>query len=135
MVFENIKSLLVTGLIAVVLILCASSNFYTEFDYGSTQAQILDIQYDVPNYKLTVSYSIDGTNYNGTLVGDFLNDKVGDLVTINYEKKNYNNIVQYTNKTKMAIYSSLGGLAFLILSYFAFIQFKKDVVRTEKFFE
>lgn len=135
MIFENIKSLLVTGLVGVVLILCASSNFFTEFDYESTQAQILDIQYDVPNYKLKVSYSVDGTNYNGTLLGNFSNDKVGDMVTINYEKKNYNNIVEYKNKTKMAIYSSLGGLSFLTLSYFAFIQFKKDVVKSEKFFE
>jgi hypothetical protein len=135
MVFENIKSLLLTGIVGVVLILSASSNFFTEFDYGNTEAQITNVQYDDPNYKLSVVYSIDGTIYNGMLSIKSPHNKAGDVITINYEKKNYNKITPYTNKAKMAIYSSIGAIICLTLFYFAFFQVQKELRQAEKLFE
>jgi hypothetical protein len=135
MIFQNAKTLLFGGLIGTILILSASSNLVSDITSNSTVALIDNIQYVEPNYVLSVSYSVDGTNYNGTLTLNSTNNKVGDYIEIDYQKNNYNNIVLHTNKTKTAIYSSLGGIVFLILSYFAYIQLNKEVRDAEKLFE
>jgi len=136
--FENIKSLLISGLVGVILLLCASSNVYTEFDYDSTQAQITDIT-SVPKLKelnVTLSYTVNGASYTNSITTDTsFSNSVGDNVEIDYLKSNPNKILLHTNRTKTAIYSALGGLVCLVLCYFAFIQLERDVVMTERLFQ
>jgi hypothetical protein len=121
--------LLTTSLIAAVLLLCASSNFLTDFNYGDSQAQITSVTRSNKDYNYVVSYSVNNINYTGILKDNLEDKKTGDMIQINYEKQNPKNITLYTNKMKASFYSSLIGLLFVVLSYFAYIQVKKLISR------
>jgi hypothetical protein len=135
--FEYIKTLLATGLVAVVLVLCASSNLFTEFDYDTTQALISNIQHDDTKkiYQLTVSYSVNGTNYNGILMENSSDNKVGDNITIDYQKNDLTKISPHVNRTKLALSSCVGALACATMSYFTFVSVKSDIANTARLFK
>jgi hypothetical protein len=135
MVFQDLKFLLTTLIVGVVLILCASSNFYTGFEYETVESQITNIDYDkkLKKHTITVNYVVNAVNYTNSIMDETLpNENVGDYIKINYLKNNPNNIILYTNKTKTIIYSSLAGLVLLFLSYIAFFQVKRDFNRMER---
>jgi hypothetical protein len=130
MVFNDIKSLLITVVVGVVLIIFAISNFYTEFQYDSSQALITNItRGDSTNltYNVLVSYNVNGINYSNNVVTDSsFTNKVDDNITIDYLKNDPNKIMLHTDRNKTALYSSVGGVACLFLFYYSLIQIRNN---------
>ncbi len=130
MVFNNTKSLLISVVVGVVLIICAISNFYAEFQYDSSQALITNItpgNSSNVTYNVLVSYNVNGINYSNKVVADSsFTNKVNDNITIDYLKNDPNKIMLHIDRNKRALYSSAGGVVCLLLFYYTLIQIKNN---------
>jgi len=139
MFFQSAKTLLVTGLVGIVLVLCASSNFVSSNEYKTIGAEIKNIEFLNPEYKISVNYTIDGVSYNSSYNTNSLINKngsvnnIGETILINYEKSNYNNITEFVSDSNLALHSCISGAVCLFVCFLALIQFNNDVDRTTGF--
>lgn len=133
---EYVKTLLVSVFVGAALILCASSNVYTYFEYDTTVGQISNIQ-AVKNKgsQLSINYTVNGIQYNETLQDSSPGYKVGDTISIDYNKNNVTDIRVSANHLKSGLSSLVAGIICLFIFYFTFIRIKRDVEKTVKLFK
>jgi hypothetical protein len=128
MPFELVKTLLVSVLVGIVLILCASSNVYTYYEFDSTLGQITNIEQDKNKVnQLTISYTANGNTHTGVLTANSPDNKVGDTIPVDYNKNNVSDVRLSANHLKSALFSSVAGIVCMFIFYLAFIRIKKDV--------
>jgi hypothetical protein len=114
MVEHCMKMMLIYGAIAVVLLLSATYLLVSDITHGITQGSIAS---SGSSSDKTVNYIIDGVPYSGT-IKDASKYSFGDLLLLNYNKKNPTEISVNSAIPNVSMYLSfLGVFGCFVLAY------------------